>query len=99
MRKDFEEAVQDLEDTIDALEEANMPDANILVAGITGTGKSTLLNAVFGNEAAKTGTGKPVTDKLYEVLKKYDSTSTSGSSNCSNSKHDVINHSRIYDKL
>lgn len=66
MRKDFEEAVQDLEDTIDALDEANMPDANILVAGITGTGKSTLLNAVFGNEVAKTGTGKPVTDKLHE---------------------------------
>lgn len=66
MRKDFEEAIQDLDDTIEALDDANMPDANILVAGITGTGKSTLLNAVFGSEAAKTGTGKPVTDELHE---------------------------------
>jgi predicted GTPase len=43
--------------------------ANIMVAGITGTGKSTLINAVFGFEdskGAKTGTGKPITDHIDE---------------------------------
>lgn len=46
--------------------EEKLPVANILVAGITGTGKSTLLNAVFGDEVAKTGTGKPVTEHMDE---------------------------------
>lgn len=55
---------------VDDIDENNLPDANILVAGITGTGKSTLLNAVFGDEAAKTGTGKPVTDRLQEYSNK-----------------------------
>lgn len=40
--------------------------ANIMVAGKTGTGKSTLLNAVFGEELAETGTGRPVTDHITE---------------------------------
>lgn len=41
---------------------------NIVVAGISGVGKSTLLNAAFGDELAEAGIGKPVTDKiqLYE---------------------------------
>ena len=47
-------------------DEKKLPAANILVAGITGTGKSTLLNAVFGDEVAKTGTGKPVTEHMDE---------------------------------
>ncbi len=69
MSNDYEEEVQDLDETIESLDKANMPDANILVAGITGTGKSTLLNAVFGDDVAKTGTGKPVTEQLYEYKK------------------------------
>lgn len=44
----------------------NLPSANIMVAGITGTGKSTLINAVFGSEMAKTGSGRPVTDHIDE---------------------------------
>lgn len=40
--------------------------ANIVVAGITGAGKSTLINAVFGDDIAKTGQGKPVTDHVEE---------------------------------
>jgi uncharacterized protein (DUF697 family)/GTP-binding protein EngB required for normal cell division len=34
---------------------------NVIVAGRTGTGKSTLVNAVFGEEFARTAMGKPVT--------------------------------------
>lgn len=34
---------------------------NVLVCGKTGTGKSTLINAIFGSDVAATGTGLPVT--------------------------------------
>lgn len=40
--------------------------ANIMVAGKTGTGKSTLLNAIFGEDVAETGTGRPVTEHIDE---------------------------------
>jgi len=40
---------------------------NLLIMGKTGTGKSTLLNYVCGDQLAKTGTGKPVTGEgLYD---------------------------------
>lgn len=39
---------------------------NIIVAGKTGTGKSTLINAIFGKEVAETGTGRPVTERINE---------------------------------
>lgn len=40
----------------------NMPKLNIVNIGKTGIGKSVLINAVFGQELAKTGTGLPVTE-------------------------------------
>ena len=46
--------------------EEKLPTVNIIVAGITGTGKSTLINAVFGKELAKTGSGRPVTEHMNE---------------------------------
>lgn len=55
--------------TVDEFDCADLPTANIMVAGITGTGKSTLLNAVFSSELAATGSGRPVTDQISE----YDS--------------------------
>lgn len=39
---------------------------NVIVAGITGTGKSTLINAVFGKKLAETGSGRPVTEHMNE---------------------------------
>jgi predicted GTPase len=41
---------------------------NILVIGKTGVGKSTLINAIFGEETAKTGAGFPVTQYFEKYL-------------------------------
>lgn len=57
---------EDLESKLDSISQSDLPSANIIVAGITGTGKSTLINAVFGAELAKTGSGRPVTDHIDE---------------------------------
>lgn len=43
--------------------------ANIVVAGRTGVGKSTLVNAVFQGNLATTGQGKPVTLGTREITK------------------------------
>lgn len=45
-----------------------MGTVNLLVTGKTGSGKSTLINAVFRKEMARAGIGRPVTQetKLYE---------------------------------
>lgn len=42
---------------------------NILVAGRTGVGKSTLVNAVFQGDLAETGQGRPVTREIREYTK------------------------------
>lgn len=42
---------------------------NILIAGKTGVGKSTLINAIFRGDLAETGTGKPVTQSTQEITK------------------------------
>lgn len=40
---------------------------NVLIVGKTGVGKSTLINAVFGDKVAKTGSGKPVTQEILKI--------------------------------
>lgn len=44
---------------------------NVLIAGQTGAGKSSVINMIFGNDVAVVGTGKPVTQKIdvYESEK------------------------------
>lgn len=42
---------------------------NILIAGKTGVGKSTLVNAVFQGNLAETGDGRPVTQTTREIKK------------------------------
>ena len=58
--------------TIDAVAEKvkNLKNLNIIVAGRTGVGKSTLINSVFRDKLAETGIGKPVTDHIRIISKK-----------------------------
>lgn len=60
------------QDTIDAINEKiqNLSTLNIIVAGKTGVGKSTLINAVFKDELAETGMGRPVTNHMRKLTKK-----------------------------
>jgi len=48
----------------------NLKTLNIIVAGKTGVGKSTLINAVFRENLAETGMGKPVTTHMRKISKK-----------------------------
>ena len=43
--------------------------ANVLIAGRTGVGKSTLINGIFQGQFASTGQGRPVTDGTREINK------------------------------
>lgn len=45
-------------------------EVNVLIAGKTGVGKSTLINAVFQGDYATTGQGRPVTQNTREIKKK-----------------------------
>lgn len=60
------------QEAIDAISEKikNLNTLNIIVAGKTGVGKSTLINAVFRDKLAETGMGKPVTDHMRKISKK-----------------------------
>ncbi len=60
------------QDAINAIAEKikNLNTLNIIVAGKTGVGKSTLINAIFRDKLAKTGIGKPVTDHMRIITKK-----------------------------
>lgn len=48
----------------------NLRTLNIIVAGKTGVGKSTLINAIFREKLAETGMGKPVTEHMRKLTKK-----------------------------
>lgn len=56
---------------IDAISERikNLNHLNIIIAGKTGVGKSTLINAVFRDNLAETGMGRPVTTHMIKISK------------------------------
>lgn len=60
------------QDAINAIADKikNLKTLNIIVAGKTGAGKSTLINSVFREKLAETGMGKPVTDHMRKMTKK-----------------------------
>ena len=60
------------QDAINAIAEKirNLKTLNIIVAGKTGVGKSTLINAIFREKLCKTGVGRPVTDHIRRITKK-----------------------------
>lgn len=60
-----QEAIELISDKI-----KNLNTLNIIVAGKTGVGKSTLINSVFRDQLAETGMGKPVTDHMRKITKK-----------------------------
>lgn len=68
--KNQQEIQLDLNDLInqarEALKKVNSK-LNVLIVGKTGVGKSTLINAVFGDKVAKTGSGKPITQEITEI--------------------------------
>jgi len=47
----------------------DMGKVNIIIAGRTGVGKSTLINSIFHGNFAKTGLGEPITQKINEISK------------------------------
>ncbi|MBE5939224.1 MAG: DUF697 domain-containing protein [Lachnospiraceae bacterium] len=59
------------EDCLQAINDKirNLKTLNIIVAGKTGVGKSTLINGVFRAELAETGIGKPVTEHMRKISK------------------------------
>ena len=60
------------QEAVDAIKEKikNLNTLNIIVAGKTGVGKSTLINAVFRDNLAEEGIGKPVTKHMRKITKK-----------------------------
>lgn len=60
-----EECIKAINDKI-----KNLKTLNIIVAGKTGVGKSTLINGMFRENLAETGMGKPVTNHMRKISKK-----------------------------
>ncbi len=61
-----------LTDTVKAAYEKALRErgyVNVLIAGKTGTGKSTLVNAVFNDRIAETGQGRPITQHMRRYTK------------------------------
>ena len=63
---------QVVQDCFNAIREKvqNLTTLNIIVAGKTGVGKSTLINSVFRVNLAETGMGRPVTTHMRRITKK-----------------------------
>ena len=69
MQLSVDQVVQDCLKTIqDKIN--NLTTLNLIVAGKTGSGKSTLINSVFRDDLTETGIGRPVTAHMQRIEKK-----------------------------
>lgn len=61
-----------VEETFNNVKKENkeLKKVNLLIAGKSGVGKSTLINTVFGEDLVKTGVGKPVTEDIHLIEQK-----------------------------
>ncbi|WP_060668788.1 YcjF family protein [Oceanobacillus caeni] len=64
MDLNMKDIIKELESDYDS-----MVKPNIMIAGKTGVGKSTLINAIFREKMVQTGTGKPITQHLQRISK------------------------------
>lgn len=67
-RYSSEHMAQDIMSEVEKIK-VNMSQLNLMVIGKTGTGKSTLINGMFGEDLAQTGTGFPVTMEVGSYSK------------------------------
>jgi len=66
---DFNNLVEGCMNAISA-QVGNLNTLNVVIVGKTGVGKSTLVNAIFREDLATTGTGRPVTQRMCRYTKK-----------------------------
>lgn len=65
---DFNNLVEGCMNAISA-QVGNLNTLNVVIVGKTGVGKSTLVNAIFREDLATTGTGRPVTQRMCRYTK------------------------------
>ena len=69
MSIDFNNILQQAKEFMEQAEKFDKNKLNILIIGKSGVGKSTLLNAIFGENFAKTGSGDPLTQHITDYQK------------------------------
>lgn len=76
----FEDLLKKAKGIFEQVKKETSENLNVLIAGKTGAGKSTLINAVFGSEVASTGSGEPVTKniKQYPITNDFSIFDTKG---------------------
>ncbi len=68
MGNDYTSVFNELAEKIQ-VERSNLKHVNLIIAGKSGVGKSTLINAAFRENLAQTGTGKPITKRIALIEK------------------------------
>lgn len=76
----FEDLLKKAKGIFEQVKKETSKNLNVLIAGKTGAGKSTLINAVFGSEVAPTGSGEPVTQNMeqYRITNDFSIFDTKG---------------------
>ncbi len=77
---DYSRLVDEVFNTADKIAREQKDNLNVLIIGKTGVGKSTLINKIFGDAVAKTGSGSPVSQSIkeYKIDDKFSIFDTKG---------------------